>query len=125
MKNFLHSAMMYLWEGIHSVFHFCMWLVTDHNGKPSTSRLILWVWTGFCIWWINLEVSTHQAISINAVYLVIISLLGPAMSIVMKRASSKDFVEIIKAIAGNKADLIAAKAKNVLKKPKPGEEDGA
>lgn len=123
MKNILQAIILFLWEIVDRPLNFLEWLVTDHTGKPSTSRLLLWVWTGFCIYWITKEVSATSSISINAVYLVIISLLGPAISIVMRGASSKDFVAIITAMVGTKAGPVTAKFRGLLK-PRPGEDDG-
>jgi len=120
VKNVLAHLIVF----ISRVIDFFEWLVTDHNGKPSTSRLLLWVWTVFCIIWVTHEVNETHTITLNAVYLVTICLFGPAISLVMKGASFKDFVEIIGKVTATKVESTTKRVRELLK-PSTEEEDGA
>jgi hypothetical protein len=125
MKNFLRPVFNFLDELFNRVFNFLEWLVTDHNGKPSTSRLLLWIWSGFCISWIQMEVCETGVISRNAVYLVVISLIGPSISIILKGAKASYFASIIKAIFSSGNGAPATTQVKTFLQPKPGENDGA
>jgi len=122
----MRSMFLFFWKLIDRPLNFLEWVVTDHNGKPSTSRLLLWIWSGFSIWWITVVVLATHTITMPIVYIVIISLLGPSMAIVMKGASAKDFVAIITSIAGGNVTPEPITKRIVeLIEPCPGEEDGA
>jgi hypothetical protein len=72
-----------------------------------------------------MEVLETGLISRNAVYLVVISLIGPSISIIMKGASAKDFVSIVTAFFSNGGNVPGTTKVKTLLQPKKGEEDGA
>lgn len=78
-----------------------LWFIVDHNGKPSTTRLILWVWTVFSISWINQEVHILGYISDNAVLLVLLSMFGPTIAIMAKKAPDTAFTTMLSGIFGS------------------------
>lgn len=84
---------------LKSICKFINFLLRDHNGKPSSSRLLMWVWTLFSIGWINHEVGATNIISDNAVVLVVISILGPTISMVLKKAPPSIFAGFLEQIA--------------------------
>lgn len=81
-----------------------LWLLTDHSGKPSASRLVVYVWTFFSIRWINHAVLATGTIPEIAVPLALISLIGPAISIALKKAPANATIGLL-------SDLIKSSGK--------------